>query len=181
MTTTKALDLAGQVSLGAEAKALLTETLSSAEFAERLGQAQLYPDALRMLAHSLPVREAIWWGCLCLWHSRQPPAGVEQEAFRAAVRWVQAPGEAPRRAAGKAGEAAGMNTAAGCLAKSAFYNSGSITPPGLPEVKPPPGLATKTVAVAVVLAANQGGPACPRDFLQLGLEVVQEKHRWDSK
>jgi len=46
-----------------------------------VGGEELYPDAVDFLAHALPKREAVWWGCLCL---NTSPNGTQAESGVAA-------------------------------------------------------------------------------------------------
>src|SRR5207237_10478430 len=116
--------------LKAESLKLLHDNPSPRAFFDLLVQHEQFGDAVRFLAHALPKRAAIWWGCLCLWDMCWPePAEVVEAAVRAAVQWVLDPSEPHRRAAEKAGRAAGFQTAAGCLAMAAFWSRGSMSRP----------------------------------------------------
>jgi hypothetical protein len=140
-------------------------------------------EAFLVLAHSLPKREAIWWGCLCAWNRHRPTLdGAEDTALAAVVRWVQEPNEEHRRAAGKAGEAAGLTTLAGGLAMAAFWSGGSMAPPRLPTVLPPPTL-TSVVIARVLFAAGAALDDGARrkqthDFFEIGFQVAGGKHHW---
>lgn len=139
---------------------------------------------MRFLAHALPRRTAIWWGCLCLWQVARPePAEAMRAALAVAVRWVQEPSEDNRRAADAPARAAGLGTAARCLAKAVFWSGGSLAPPHFPPVVPKPFLTAKAVAGAVLLAAAHSGPADVRrlrrrEFLAVGREVAVGKVPW---
>ena len=61
--------------VGDEAKALLTDEISTKAFIALLVQKELFPDALRLVAYLLPKREAIGWGCLCVRHMLAEPTG----------------------------------------------------------------------------------------------------------
>jgi hypothetical protein len=159
-----------------EARALLQEGMNPGEFADALIAKKQYVTGIDFLAHALPPREGIWWGCLCL----QSAAGDEmepsdKEAATAAVRWVLAPGDQHRVAARPAAEAIGLKTAAGALA-AAVTQTGSAE--GQP--KPAPFAAAKTVALAVKLATIQGDPARILDrqkaFVDLALEIAAGRH-----
>src|SRR5438128_432587 len=105
-------------------------------YVEQLALEGLAPDGLEFIAHWLPKRAAIWWGCLCLWHVGRPTLPApEDAALRAVVQWVREPNEPRRLALEAAAEAAGnLRTAAGGLARAAFFSGGSLVPPGLPVV-----------------------------------------------
>src|SRR5262249_50801446 len=132
-------------------------------------------DALQYLAFALPKREAIWWGCLCVWHVSRPELPApEAEAVQAVVRWVQEPTEPRRRAAEKASEPTGGTfTRAGCLALAVVLSGGSLAPPGVPAVPPPPHLSAYILAQMMALAAALKQPEFPEGlyphFLDLGI------------
>src|SRR5438045_2695423 len=169
--------------LGDKARGLLGDRQTPAEFFERLVSEKLYPDAVRFAAHLLPAREAVWWGSLCVWHVAAPsPPPATAPALRAAARWVREPTEENRRAAEAPGRAAGAADPAGALALAAFWSGGSMTPPQLPAVPPPPLLPAKTVAGAVLVAATRGDPAGQeeryRHFLTLAVDVSAGRNLW---
>ncbi len=168
----------------AEARQLLDGDLKPGAYVARLAAAQLYPDALAFQAHRLSNEAVVWWGCLCAWEVCRPqPSEKEEEALRAAVRWLQEPNEDTRRAAEKAGQAAGLGTPSGAVALAAFWSTGSMAPAGLPEVAPPPYLPARTVTAALRLAAVLREPERQAErlrlFLQIGEEVARGKNRWE--
>lgn len=168
----------------ADARALLQLGVRPRAFLDGLVHKGLFPDALTFAAFWLTKRQAVWWGCLCAWHAGRPrlkpPAAA---ALRAALSWVHEPSEEHRRAAGKAGDAAGgAATPAGAVALAAFWSEGSLSAPDLPPAPPPPGLTQQTVGGAVLLAANLGPPdqladRC-RGYVNLALEVHQGQVDW---
>lgn len=165
-------------------KKLLREDLTARQFLDLLWQKEQYADAIHFMAHALPKRAAVWWGCLCLWLTLRPgdPPAEVKAALRGAVQWVQDPCEENRRAAGAAGQTAKLHTPAGCLAMAAYFSDVSMNPPDQPKAPPPPELTAQTVANAVMMAAFQGDPAQlqrrQRRFLSLALDVAQGNNRW---
>lgn len=162
------------------ARELLDEEITPRAYFQRLIEADLLPEARRVLAHTLPKRRALWWGCLCAMESygEQPPA----EALSAVLRFVIHPTEANRRATHEAGKRARPNTLGGCLASAAFFSGGSVSLPGLPEVAPRPFVTGRLVGVAVYLAAVTRDAAAYkqalREYLALGLEVARGENLW---
>src|SRR5262245_56949863 len=165
-------------------RALLRDDLTPRQFFDLLVEKEEFEDAIRFLAHALPKRAAVWWGCLCLWQESRPePVAPVRAAIEAAVRWVLEPSDDNRRTADAPARAAGIDTAAGCLAKAVFWSGGSLLPPHLPPVLPKPFLTAKAVAGAVLLAAAHSGTADVRrlrrrEFLTIGREVAGGKNRW---
>jgi hypothetical protein len=167
-----------------DARRLLRDDLSPPAFFDLLVKKQQYNDAIRFLAHALPKRLAIWWGCLCLWQRYRPDGDVKTlAALEAACCWVFEPSEERRRAAEAPGRAAGLDTAAGCLAMSVFWSGGSMGRADLPAIPPPPSLAPRVLAGAVLLAAASSGTSPVRiqrrrEFLAIGREVAAGGAPW---
>lgn len=177
--TEKSAAAAGRAAkFGDEARALLRDGLAPADYLALLEGRGLYPDGVRFLAGALPKREALWWACQCL----RQGGGSPGEAVEAVERYVRLPTDTHRRAAMAAGEAAGLDTPAGCAALAAFFSAGSLAPPDLPPVPPADHLTAVGVANAVVLAAvaprPQEAPARFARFLALGRAVAEGGSRW---
>ena len=70
------------------------------EYFDQLVSQEQYVKAVQFLAHALPKRAAVWWGCLCVWHVARPePPELVATVLRGALRWVLEPSEENRRAA----------------------------------------------------------------------------------
>ncbi|MGQ0648478.1 MAG: DUF6931 family protein [Gemmatimonadaceae bacterium] len=155
---------------------------------QRLLDAGHVPDALRVLAAALPPREGVWWALTSARHAAQiggqggvPPAVTE--AIAAAEQWVANPDDGPRRAAWAASAQAGLDTPAGCAAAAPFFANGSVAPPDIAEVPPPPGIYSTLIATAVALAAAADPSrfvALAGAFVAQGLEVVRGLGGWDQ-
>jgi hypothetical protein len=164
---TSAVDVASQCKLSERARSLLKGDPTPVEYFGRLERERLYRDGIRFVAHFLPRRDAIWWGCLCVWQAyRTGQSPKEKAALQAVITWLQEPDEGRRREAESAALAAGPDTPAGLLALAVFCSEGSLSGPGLPAVPPPAGLSTRTVADAVLLASNLGNPSDSPQFLR---------------
>ena len=142
-------------------------------------------DAVRVLAHGLPKRAAVWWGCLAVWHIHRPDLPPAMQApLQAAVCWVQDPSDANRQCCGEPGRLAKFDTSADCLAWAAFWSDGSMSLPELPIVAPPEHLTGRVAAGAVLLAAVEREPMEYRkhyhEFLALGLQILDGELTWLS-
>src|SRR5260370_35633567 len=103
----RAAEVAAVCTLSDEARDLLGDGLTPWDYYEVLRERRLYADAFRFLAHALPKRVAVWWGCLCVWAvNREEPQGKFEAVLQPPVRWVLAPKEEARPAAGKPGREA---------------------------------------------------------------------------
>jgi hypothetical protein len=172
--------------LSLKAMELLENQPECRSFIRQLTAAGCDVDVVKFLAYALPRREAVWWGCLfvrLLAGAPLPPGSAPDTALRAASRWVVDPSKPNGRAAGDAGNAAGDETPAGCLALAAYWNGGNIGPPGDPEVASQPMITAGAVAGGLLLALAQAGPPrVPQPLYQavaLALGLAEGRYRWD--
>jgi hypothetical protein len=179
----RATEVCKNFELKAEAQPLLGDGLSPLEFVRVLVERKQCPAAVQFLAHALPAREAVWWGCLCVRHvsgGELPPK--EADACKAAVEWVLEPTEDKRKAAQAPGEKAGIGTPAGGLAMATTWTGGSLAPPEAPVVPPGPFVPAKAIAGAILLAATKAPPVkigdTQRLFVEMGVGVAQGQFVW---
>src|SRR5215472_1123567 len=139
VTGALAADICARVQLRKEALQLLREGMGPREFVDALLAKREYVPGIDFMAHALPPREGIWWGCLCVQHTYgEALTPADRAAAIAAVQWVLKPGEEARSAARRPAEAAGAASAAGSLAAAAFLSGGSVTLPNSPVSSPTP-------------------------------------------
>jgi hypothetical protein len=168
---------------GEEAQALLRDDIAPREYLALLMQKDLFPDAVRFLAHALPKREGVWWAWVCARRSAgTEPSQKVKASLDATEKWIAQPSDENRRAAMRAAEAAEFKTAAGCAGMAAFFSGGSLAPPDLAPVPPAEHLSGQAVANAVTLAAllpePEKAPEKYRAFLQQGIDVVNRIKLW---
>jgi hypothetical protein len=165
--------------------ALVRPELHPRDYVALLMERELYPDAVRSLAHALAKREAVWWA----WTTARRTAGEKppppvKEALDATERWIAQPTDPHRRAAMAAAEKAGFDCAAGCAGLGAFFSGGSLAPPDLPPVPPGEHQTAKAVAGAVIIAAVSAEPEkAPEKFrrsVEQGLDVTNRIRLWDN-
>ena len=173
-----ASELCAGIHLEKPARKLLREEQNAVEFIRELSAAEHFPDAVRVLAHLLPKREAIWWACQCARQSPVPDAPPESgAALEAAEKWVTELTEEARRNAGALGQEAGYSTAAGCAAMAAFASSGSFAPPDAPPVPAAPHLSAQFVAASIMVSSLSPNPVEAPDkyrlFIDQGLELYR--------
>lgn len=113
--------------------------------------------AVAYLAHVLPRREAIWWGCQCVEAILGPAA--RDEAMRLATQWVRDPDEASRREALALWQASAQRLPTPWLARAVGYSGGSLIAPDLPPSPPAPDDCALSVNAAIILAATSAAPA----------------------
>lgn len=109
--------------------------------------------AVLFAALTLPKRESVWWGCLCIRGLKRDDAKL-LEGLTAAENWVRKPEEDQRRAAGKIAEDLGFNGAGAWIAFAAFTSGGSLAPADLQAVPPPGDSCGRSVFAAVMQAVR---------------------------
>ena len=176
-------DLARFAELEDEALDCVDPGLGVPEFLQRLSGESLHLDAIRVLAHLLPPRSAVWWGWGCAVQAAGEPVPDELKPCIEATRaWIAEPSEPHRRAAGDAAEAVEDPNPASLAALAAFLSGGSTAPVGLPDVPAPPMVASKLAAGAVCLAAKNDDPLIMQERLELylkqGIEVARKSGVW---
>ena len=150
----------------------------------------LLPDALRVIAAVLPVRESIWWAWVSVRFAMQreggtPPTPEAHAAVSAIEQWIVRPDDDNRRTAWQAGQAAGVETPVGMVAAAVFLSGGSVAPPGVTPVPPPPGGTLPLITGAILLCAVGGtDPAhltpTMQAFAAQGLEIVKRLGGWEA-
>jgi hypothetical protein len=156
---------------------------SQRAFVATLVERELFADAIAILAHALPRREAVWWAWVCARKVSGPtPPSKIQAALDATERWIVQPSEENRRQAMQFGEAADFGTPAGAAALSAFFSGGSLSPIDAPPVPPTEFLTAKAVAGSVTMAAVIAEPEKAKEkfteFVRLALEVADRTKLW---
>jgi hypothetical protein len=177
-----AAEVAALARPGQGALALLTPDQTPRQYVEALLRAELYPDAVRLLAFGLPRREAVWWaGLFVLWSGAGRLHAEDACALRAVARWVVEPSEERRR---EAAECASADTPAGRVARAVARTGGSLRPPSMPAKAPGPDLTPKAVASAITLAVLQGEAKTvrqrQRQAVALGLHVARGHFLWTT-
>ena len=148
-----------RLELDAEGSAIIAGKPDAASAVSALADAGRLPEAVRLAAHALPKREAVWWACMCARAVPDPSvADPDLKALAAAEAWVRRPDEANRRAAMAAAEATKMQSPEAWAAVGAFWSGGSMSPEGQPAVPPAEHLTGVAIAGAVVLAAVRRSP-----------------------
>ncbi len=170
--------------LSDEAAPLLTPDGDARAFLDALVAGELFDDAVALLAHVLPVREAVWWAWTCAGESagEKPVPGIAA-SLEATRQWIIEPSDEHRRAAMAAAEAAGLDSPAGLAGLSAFLSGGSLAPPEAPPAPPEPHIAGKAIAGCVCMAAVSDPEQIARRFpafIQKGLEMADKRAVWAS-
>ncbi len=184
-TTTTAAEICTRFDLKQEVRPLLRDGMGPREFVEALVANKQSIAGIDFIAHALPAREAVWWGCLCLQHAcGNSLSPADKEACKAAVKWVLEPTEENRAAAKVPCEAAGRGCAAAELAAAANQTGGNLAPAMAPPMPPGPFAPAKAVAGAVKLASIKVDPVKIVDvyrlFVELGIGVAEGRFVWSA-
>jgi hypothetical protein len=109
--------------------------------------------ALNFLAHALPRYECVAWAAQALLEA----GAIERTdpPVTAVMRWIDSPDDGTRRAAADAGDAVRQFTPAKLLTQAVFFSGGSIAPPDLPVIQPPPGVCARMAAGAILMGAHR--------------------------
>lgn len=163
--------------LSDEASSAINGSTQVPDALARLEASGFLVEATRLMAHALPKREAVWWGCMCAGHTA--PTGLpeaDQKCRRAAEDWVRQQSEASRYAAWTLAQASGCQTPEAWTAIAAFWSGGSMAPEGQPAVPPQPHFTGVAVAGVIGLAAVRGDvtrrDARLRRFLESGRNIA---------
>ena len=181
ISPSSAAEICARFVLDQNARPLLLEGMGTRQFVESLVENKRYRAAIDFMAHALPARQAIWWGCLCLQHAMGDKlTELDKSAAAAAVRWVLQPTEENRIAAKAPAEKAGYSSAAATLARAANWTGGSLGPPDMPPLPPGPFMPAEAVATAIKFATVKVEPSkmvgTQRLFVELGVEIAEGRH-----
>lgn len=160
-----AAEICANLTLKDDVKELLQAGMNPQQFVAALLEKKKHIDAIDFMAHALPAREGIWWGCLCMQHAcGENLSPSERAAATAAVQWILNPTEQNRAAAKAPAEAAGPASPAGAVAMAASQADGSIAP-------------AKAIAMAVKIASTKADPVkiapMQRSYVELAIEVAE--------
>jgi hypothetical protein len=166
-----------RVGLSTGAATVLTNVTLVPDALQRLEAGGFLVEAARLVAHSLPKREAVWWACMCAFHTAPPDLSENDRLARElAESWVRLQTDKLRREAMAKAEAGDFATPEAWAAVAAFWSGDSMAPEGQAAVPPAPHLCGTAVAGAIVLAAVRGDPlrqpARLKRFLESGRNIA---------
>jgi hypothetical protein len=169
--------------LSEEARALFTGDQEPKAFVESLLEHDHYPDAVRLLAHALPKREAVWWAWVTARRTAGdgPPEEI-QAVLDATEVWIKEPTDQNRRVVMEKAEIAEFSTAAGCAGLAAFLSGDSLAPPDVEPVAPGEYMAANAISGSIVLAAVSNEPEKAneklQEFAEQGMVVADKIQLW---
>lgn len=149
------------------------EDVSPLDHVQAMGAEKNPLPAVLFAALTLPKRESVWWGCLCIRGLRLDDAKL-REGLSAAENWVRKPEEEQRRAAGKVAEAQNFNGPGAWIAFAAFTSGGSLADAGLQTVPPPPDACGRSVYAAIMQAVRDKDPFVRLANIRCSLDSFRE-------
>jgi hypothetical protein len=178
ITAATASEICARLYLDKAALGVLRPGMSPREFVEALVEQKQYLAAIDFIAHALPARAAIWWGCLSLQRTMGDKLEPwERRALRLTVQWVFLPDEANRAATRQPADVLGPASPAGALAAAANQTGGSLGPPDGPVIPPSPFAPARAVAIAIKLASSKCPPpeiqGTQRSLIDLGIAIAE--------
>ncbi len=186
IATARQLCDACRIRLKPKAALLLDADATPRQFYDSLMNADCLAAARRVLAHAMPKRRALWWGCLVAMDvdAHEPTSGVDL-ILPAVVRFVIDPSEENRRGTQEVAQHVPASSLAGSLAMAAFLSGGSISLPNLPVVHPRAFVTGRLVGVTVYLASVIRSAAHYKDhlrhYLDLGEQVARGQLLWNTE
>ena len=146
--TTK--EIADAANLSENARSLLRDDSTPAQYLDSLEKAELFQDAVRFVGLKLAPDASIKWAVACV-RELQPPEQKNQkdEPLEASERWIKLPNDATRRDARDAADRARDRGPSSLIAMAVFMSGGSVASPAAPEVQAPPYTAQRMAAGSV--------------------------------
>jgi hypothetical protein len=147
------------------------------EFMAALADSPTPEEAITFGAYALPRRKAVWWGHQCLTMLDPYLSGLDRQMLQLAESWVREPEEAQRAEAMNQGMAAPVKSPGVWIALAAGWSGGSMSPPELPRVAPPPYLTPRATGVGILSVLALGSPAqraeTLRSFVDMGISLAR--------
>jgi len=171
-------ELLGHFDISDDAESCVQPDASPEHNLNTLMEAGLYHDAVTLLAHGLPKREAVWWACLAARAAITPETDeANMAALVAAESWVKKPTEEKRLKCRELGKKSKYNTATSWAATAACWSTGNMVEDGDVEVSTPEYLYAHAVAGSVSLAATSLEPEKLEEtykyFLSQGIDLAK--------
>lgn len=175
----RAVDVARHFSASEPALAALDDRSLPSQFLRALVEKELHPDAIQLIAHYLPKRQAVWWACQCVKTTFGPKTTPQMKtALEAAEKWVAQPTEENRRAAQQAADLEESGSAAQVVGLAAAF---SEQPPAADARirEKQQYMTAKLAAGAVLLAATSDAEKAKQnlaEFVSQGITVVNRTY-----
>lgn len=161
-------ELIAAAELSDDASSKLTPNKTPSAFMRELVGAGLMPDAIKYLAQALGPKRAVHWAIACVREFRAENFTQTARALAVFDTWAADPSDGNRRAAAEAAEDGPEKP----LGLAIFFSGGSIAPPEVNPVPPPPHVAEKLAAGAIMLAVVAEKPEASAARYQRCIEIA---------
>src|SRR5262245_8879035 len=173
-------EIARHLQLADEHVAVANTVNTGPELVAALAAQEAFAKAVRVQAHLLPKRHAVWWGISCVDETCSEMMSEAEAAARdAAFAWVEEPKESARRNCEVVAAKTKFDGPGSWLAMAAFWSGGSIAPEEMGEVSPDEKLTGQAIASSLMIAAVSGdatkAKARYRAFLAKAPDVASGK------
>lgn len=177
VTSEKVGDIIDVSELQSGSVELLKSDMRPEKYIQALTSADKWPDAVKVMAHALPKREAVWWACICARNMEVLAKNKEEAlALKAAEKWVYKPTEENRRKAflqAQKGDAPSVGTlsslAAACSGGKLSLGEGQSA--DLDDSAVPQIVSTVVIISATEKEADQTNQIL-NSFLQKGIDIA---------
>jgi hypothetical protein len=169
-TEPTAQEIAEHLQLAEEHKAVAAKVKTGPDLVAALAAQGAFAKAVRVQAHLLPKRHAVWWGVHCVSAACADTLSPgDCDAKDAAEAWVKDPGERERRACEAAAAQTKFDGPGSWLAMAAFWSGGSMVPAEMSAVPPDDKLTGQAVTSSLMIAASLGDPTKAKDRYRIFL------------
>lgn len=166
----KASTVCAPLELSEKALRHLKDEMPVSQYLQKLTDAKLYRDGVRVLSRILSERQLVWWGCVAIEHFLQPAPGPEREALGAAVIWVVEPGDEARQEASALGEPLTVRSPCGAIALAACWCDNAIE------------IARRVVPSTILIAASESTTSKRKEreaeAFTIGMDVLSHQLDW---
>lgn len=159
ITADRAGDLVAEDELDARSKSMFDPEGRPDALVRDLTGAQLWGDAVKLAARTLPPREAVWWACVC--SRKMESIGenlAEMSALQSAETWVYKPDDDIRKKAFELAQASNPCLAGGLSAFAATFNNSTLPLVDGTEAELDKGVFSSMVSGAVMMSAGDAQP-----------------------
>lgn len=148
-------DLLSEDELEGQSKSMFDPEGRPDDLVRDLANAQLWSDAVKVAARTLPPREAVWWACVCarkMSSITENPA--EMSALQSAEAWVYKPNDDNRKKAFELAQVSDPCLAGGLSAFAATFNESKLPLMDGSEAELDKSVFTNMVSGAVMMSAG---------------------------
>jgi len=175
----KAADVCVGMTLTDDARPLLTDEQTAAQFVEELKKNSLYSDALRVLSRAMGTPAALLWSCGCVETSLGDRLSeTERLALDSASKWAMKPSDESATTAHAAAAKLRNEGPIAMLALAAYWGMGNMSAPGGPPLPVDEQLPSQAISGALTLVAVDGPPEDAagkyEDFIEKALAAAEK-------